>query len=218
MNGPQDLGGAHGFGPLPLEENEPLFHDDWERRVLALTLAMGASGSWNIDASRHARERTPPAEYLSSSYYRIWFEGLVRLIEETGLASTDEIASGRMTEPPKRVKRVLKEADVAAVLAKGGPADRSTETKAQFAVGDRVRARVMNPKGHTRLPRYVRGHTGTIERIHGCHVFPDSAAHGLGDDPQWLYGVVFDAGEVWGEARGGDTLHIDLWEPYLERL
>ncbi|MCB1481052.1 MAG: nitrile hydratase subunit beta [Rhodobiaceae bacterium] len=218
MNGPQDLGGAQGFGPLPLEENEPLFHAAWERRVLAMTLAMGASGTWNIDTSRHARERIPPAEYLSSSYYRIWFEGLVRLLKEHGLASDNEITSGHMTEPPVLVKRVLKEVDVAAVLARGSAVDRQTDTAPRFAPGDRVRARVMNPSGHTRLPRYVRGHSGTIERIHGCHVFPDSAAHGLDEDPQWLYGVVFDASEIWGEARSRDSLHIDMWEPYLERI
>ena len=218
MNGPHDLGGAQGFGPLPLEDNEPLFHDAWERRAFAVTLAMGATGTWNIDTSRHARERIPPAEYLSSSYYRIWFEGLVRLLEETGLATGDEIASGEMTEPPAPVKRVLGNADVAAVLARGAPVDRITDTAPQFAVGDRVRARVMNPAGHTRLPRYVRGHAGIIERIHGCHVFPDASAHGLGEDPHWLYGVTFEAGEIWGEARSRDTLHIDMWEPYLERI
>ncbi|MCC0015538.1 MAG: nitrile hydratase subunit beta [Rhodobiaceae bacterium] len=217
MNGPHDLGGAHGFGVLPLEDNEPLFHAAWERRAFAVTLAMGATGSWNIDMSRYARERTPPAEYLASSYYRLWFEGLVRLLEECGLATRDEIALGRMRRPSAPVKRVLKAEDVAKVLARGGPVERDTQTAPAFAVGDRVRARVMNPHGHTRLPRYVRGHLGTIERIHGCHVFPDTNAAREGECPHWLYGVVFDAGEVWGEARAGDSLHLDLWEPYLER-
>ena len=217
MNGPQDLGGAHGFGPLPLEDNEPLFHAEWERRAFALTLAMGATGSWNLDMSRHARERIPPAEYLSSSYYRIWFQGLCRLLEENGLAGADEIASGQAEHPPAQIKRVLEAGNVAKVLSSGGPVDRETETQPQFSVGARVRARLTNPKGHTRLPRYVRGHLGTVEHIHGCHIYPDSHAHGLGEDPHWLYGVAFDAGAIWGEERTGDTLHIDLWEPYLER-
>lgn len=217
MNGPQDLGGMHGFGPLPLEDHEPLFHADWERGVLAMTLAMGATGVWNIDIMRHARERTPPAEYLSSSYYRIWFEGLARGIEEAGLATVSEIASGRPETPPATLPRILHKDDVPAVLARGGPANRQPSAPAAFKVGDRVRARIMNPPGHTRLPRYVRGHTGTIERIHGCHVFPDSNAHRLGEDPHWLYGVAFDAGDIWGDDRGGDSLHLDLWEPYLER-
>jgi len=217
MNGPHDLGGAQGFGPLPLEDDEPLFHAGWERRAFAVTLAMGATGAWNLDMSRHARERIPPAEYLSSSYYRIWFEGLVRLLRENGLASDGEIVSGHMRMPPAAVKRVLQASDVAKTLARGGPVDRETECRPRFAVGDSVRARVMNPAGHTRLPRYVRGHTGTIERIHGCHVFPDSNAHGLGEDPHWLYGVTFDAAAIWGDGRAGDSLHLDMWEPYLER-
>ncbi|MFN0264716.1 nitrile hydratase subunit beta [Tepidamorphus sp. 3E244] len=217
MNGPHDLGGADGFGPLPLEDNEPLFHGEWEKRVLALTLAMGATGAWNLDMSRHARERTPPAQYLSSSYYQIWFEGLTRLMRERGLATPEELATGKASQPPAQLKRVLKADDVARVLAAGGPCDRETSTRPVYAVGDIVRAALVNPKGHTRLPRYVRGHTGVIERVHGCHVFPDANAHGEGEQPQWLYGVSFDAGAIFGPGRAGDTIHVDMWEPYLER-
>ncbi|HEX9790457.1 MAG TPA: hypothetical protein VGA60_07330 [Kiloniellales bacterium] len=85
MNGVHDLGGMDGHGPIAYEVDEPVFHAEWERRVFAMTIAMGFYGAWNIDSSRHARERTPAAEYLSSSYYEIWLGGLERLLDESGL-------------------------------------------------------------------------------------------------------------------------------------
>ncbi|MGH6819858.1 MAG: nitrile hydratase subunit beta [Methylocella sp.] len=217
MNGPQDMGGQTGFGPVVPEADEPVFHADWERRVLAFTVAMGATGSWSIDAARHAREKIPALKYWSSSYYEIWFEGLKHLLMERGLLTEGEIASGRTQTAAKPVKRVLKAGEVLTILAKGGPASRASDAKARFQPGNRVRARNINPEGHTRLPRYARGKTGEIVAVHGAHVFPDSAAHGLGDDPQWLYTVRFSARELWGRDTP-DNIHIDLWEPYLESV
>ena len=214
MNGPQDMGGQAGFGPIVPEKDGPMFHAEWERRVLALTLAIGGTGSWNIDSSRHAREKIPALKYWSSTYYEIWFEALTRLMIEHGLISSAEAASGQMQMPAKSVKRVLKAEMVPATLAKGGPASRPSTRRQLFAVGDRVRARNAHPEGHTRLPRYARGKTGEIVRVHGTHVFPDSSAHGIGDDPQWLYTVRFSARELWGSGSP-DHVHIDLWEPYL---
>jgi nitrile hydratase beta subunit len=219
MNGPHDLGGQMGFGPISPEPDEPVFHTEWERRAFAVTLAMGATRQWNIDTSRHARENIPPAQYLSSSYYEIWFEGLVRLLTSRGLASPEEISTGIMSEPPKPVAGKLMAKDVASVLARGGPANRPAQSPAHFAIGDHVRTRNIHPVGHTRLPRYLRGHVGEIVAVHGTHVFTDSSAHGKGDDPQWLYAVRFSAREVWGnDARPGDTISADLWEPYLDPI
>lgn len=215
MNGPQDMGGMMGFGPVAPEPDEPWFHAAWERRAFALTLAMGTTGSWNIDASRHARETLPPLTYWSSSYYEIWLEGLIKLMGERGLVSAEEVCTGKSTEPPRGVARVLKADMVAGVLAKGGPANRAAPAPARFKTGDKIRTRNIHPQGHTRLPRYARGHPGEIAGVHGCHVFPDSAAHGRGDDPQWLYAVKFAARELWGQDTP-DSIHIDLWEPYLE--
>lgn len=215
MNGPQDMGGMMGFGRVAPEPDEPWFHAGWERRAFALTLAMGATGSWNIDASRHARETLPPLTYWSSSYYEIWLEGLIKLMDERGLVSAEEVRTGKSAQPARPVTRVLRAGMVEGVLARGGPADRPPPAPARFKPGDKIRARNIHPQGHTRLPRYARGHPGEIVRVHGCHVFPDSSAHGKGDDPQWLYGVKFSARELWGhETR--DSIHIDLWEPYLE--
>jgi nitrile hydratase subunit beta len=217
MNGAQDLGGMMGFGPVGPEEDEPVFHADWERRAFALVLAMGATGAWNLDVSRHARESLDPARYLSSTYYQIWLDGLARLLREAELATVDELATGRTAAPPRPLKRVLAAADVDRALTTGAPTHREPQGAARFRAGDIVRARNLHPFGHTRLPRYVRGRTGEIARVNGAHVFPDSHAHGLGEDPQWLYTVRFTARELWGENRNGaDAVHADLWEPYLE--
>jgi nitrile hydratase len=217
MNGAQDLGGMMGFGPIAPEMDEPLFHAAWEKRALAVTLAMGATATWTIDTSRHARESLPPAEYLSASYYEIWTKGVERLVVAHGLATRDEIAAGRMMAPPAPVKRVLKAADVPAVLARGGPCDRPATAPARFQVGDRVRTKVMHPTTHTRLPRYCRGATGTIIHVHGTHVFPDTNAHGRGENPAWLYGVAFDGRDLWGpDSDPTVKVHVDLFEPYLD--
>jgi nitrile hydratase subunit beta len=217
MNGAQDLGGMMGFGPIGVEPNEPWFHAPWERRAFGLTLAMGGTGSWTIDASRHARERLPPAEYLSSSYYEIWTKGVEKLVVETGLVSADELRAGRSFAPPAPIKRVIKADDVAPMLARGGPATRPAEQPARFQVGDLVRTRNLNPTGHTRLPRYARGKQGVVELVHGTHVFPDSNAHGQGENPQWLYTIRFTGREVWGETADPTLLlSIDAWESYLE--
>lgn len=219
MNGAQDLGGQMGFGPIELEENEPNFHGKWEERAFAITLAMGATGSWTLDTSRFARESLPPAIYLGTSYYEIWTRGLEKLCLQAGLISEDELASGHKIQPPSPVKRVLQAEDVAATLAKGGPVDRPETAPAAFKVGDRIRTKVMHPEGHTRLPRYARGCEGVIEAVHGVHVFPDTNARGDGEQPTWLYGVAFKGTNVWGpDSDPKVSLRLDLWEPYLDRL
>ena len=217
MNGAQDLGGMHGFGPVRQDADDEKFHAEWERRVFGLTLAMGGSGAWNIDMSRHARERLHPAAYLASSYYQIWLAGLETLLQETGIVSADELASGRASQGGTRPPRVLKAGDVAAVLARGGPVDRTPAAPALFGAGDRVRARLINPRHHTRLPRYIRGRPGVIERVHGCFVFPDTRAHGQGECPQWCYAVRFAGQDLWGpDAEPGTAVLADCWESYLE--
>jgi nitrile hydratase beta subunit len=217
MNGAQDLGGQMGFGPIDLVPDEPWFHAPWERRAFGLTLAMGATGTWNIDMSRHARESLHPADYLSSSYYEIWTKGLEKLLLRNGFVAPEEIETGRALIEPVPVKRVLEAKDVPSVLATGGPADRPAEHPARFAIGDMVVTRNQHPAGHTRLPRYARAKHGLIERVHGVFVFPDSNAHGQGENPQWLYTVRFSGPELWGEeADPALVVSIDAWESYLE--
>ena len=216
MNGPHDLGGAHGFGPVIAEDNEPVFHTDWEKTAFALVLALGYTGAWHIDDSRHAREHMPPADYLASSYYEIWFAGLQRLLIERGLVSEAEIDAGKSLSPPAPLTAVPAE-DVMEKLMADGSYERPAPAPAGFKAGDPVRARVMNPAGHTRLPRYVRGRTGTIAAVRGCHVFPDAHCGTDTEDPRWLYSVSFAAEAVWGpQGRAGNEIRLDLWEPYLE--
>lgn len=209
-----DLGGRTGFGAVQPEPEGELFHADWEPRALALVLAMGATGSWNIDASRAVRETLP--HYLQLSYYRIWLAALERLMIERGQLFEDEIAQGRMLHAPAPVKRVLHAAEVAAVLARGSPTERPAAAPARFAIGQAVRMRAGRVDHHTRLPGYVQGRCGTIERLHGAHVFADSNAQGAGEAPQWLYTVVFEEAELWGSRAQQLSVSVDAWESYLE--
>ena len=205
-----------GFGPVDPEPNEPIFHGDWEGRVLGLTLCAGVLGKWNLDESRHARENRHPADYYSSSYYEIWIKGLERLLVRHDLVSADELAAGRSLESVDPPARILDAKRVPRTLASGGPVDREPTQSANFAVGDAVVAREMNPTGHTRLPRYTRGKRGVIESVAGCHIFPDSNAQGLGEQPQWLYTVAFAGTELWGpDSDPTLSVTIDAWEPYL---
>lgn len=217
MNGPQDVGGRHGFGVVVPEDERVRFHADWEKRVLGVTLAAGALGYWNIDASRHTRESLPPAVYYNASYYEIWLRALEALLECAGEISRGELQAGHARAPGLRTERCLRAGSVPAMLSAGGPSSRPGPEPA-FATGDRVRTRNHQPAGHTRLPGYARGRTGVITAVHGSHVFPDTNAHFEGEDPCPLYTVCFEAEELFG--AGADptlSVSIDAWEPYLER-
>lgn len=215
MNGAQDLGGMMGFGAVRPERDEPVFHADWERHAFALTLAAGFTGQWNIDAARSARESIPPARYLASSYYEIWLDALERMLLARNMISADELAAGRALAPARQGIRAVPASEVPALLLRGGPSARPALQPARFAPGEAVRARVLHPTHHTRLPRYLRGKRGVILREHGAHVFPDAHAQGMGESPQWLYTVRFEASEVWGPDTTAASVCADLWESYL---
>ncbi len=210
-----DVGGMTQFGSVNPDSNEPLFHADWERRVLGLTLAAGGTGSWSIDQGRHARETLPKEFYWSAGYYAIWFEGLVKLLRERGMITEGELRFGKMKVPAVPVKRVLTKDMVAGVLAKGSPYDRPPQSSALFAVDDAVKTKDIPESAHTRLPTYARLKRGVIERVHGAHVFADSSGTGKGENPQWLYSVKFSAEELFGKPSR-DYVYLDLWEPYLD--
>ncbi len=216
MNGVHDMGGMHGMGPIVREEHEPVFHHEWERRAFAITMAAGFLGEWNIDMSRHARERMDAAAYLAASYYERWLWGLELLLVERGLLTRQEVESGRARRTSAAL-RVLRAADVGKVLLKGGPARLPDEVPPRFNAGARVVARNIHPTGHTRLPRYARGKRGVIDRDHGVFIFADASASGQGPKPQHLYSVRFAARELWGaEASERDAIYLDLWDDHLD--
>lgn len=216
MNGPQDLGGQMGFGPVAPEPDEPTFHADWERRALGVVLAAGAMGHWSIDESRHARESLNPADYYASTYYEIWIKALETLLVRHGFVSPEELRKGRVLGTGTAPRRVLRADKVAAALSGGSPYDRPVDSPPRFQAGERVRTRVMYPEGHTRLPRYARGKLGRVEAARGGFVLADASAHGA-DTPEQLYTVVFDARELWGrDADPSLRVSIDAWESYLE--
>jgi nitrile hydratase subunit beta len=210
------MGGMHGFGKVEREPNEPVFHSDWEGRTLAITRAMGYTGVWTIDQTRAGIEELPPDIYLTSSYYRKWALRLEKLVVAMGLAGADELAAGHALRAGKALKRKLAAADVPNTLSRGSFA-RPTQAAARFKPGDRVRTRNIHPPTHTRLPRYARGRVGVVEALRGCHVFPDTVAIGKGEDPQWLYTVLFEGRELWGDnAEPSLKVSIEAFEPYLE--
>ena len=220
MNGAHDLGGMHGLGPIrpEAETEEPVFHAAWEKRVFGLNLAVGALGKWNIDMSRHARERQHPVDYLRNSYYENWFAGLEKLLVETGLVTEEELESGKAQRPKDEdtTEGVLKAEDVPMVLARGAPTTMVIDDPPQFQVGDKVRVVNRHPTGHTREPGYVRGRLGVIHAHEGAHVFPDRNAEGT-KEGQHLYRVRFESAELWGEhANTRSAVYVDLWEEYLE--
>ncbi len=216
MDGIHDMGGMHGFGKVEPEPDEPVFHAPWEGRTMALNRALGYTGIWTIDQTRYGIERLPPDVYLNSSYYRKWALRLENLLIEKELIGSDELKAGHALRPGKQLKRKLAAADVPNTLSRGS-FTRPARSTARFKPGDRVRTRNIHPATHTRLPRYARDRVGVVEAIRGCHVFPDTAAQGKGDDPQWLYTVLFDGRELWG--RDSDPtlkVSIEAFEPYLD--
>ena len=218
MNGVHDMGGMHGMGPIQVEKNEPVFHERWEARTYVLTRAIGAWRKWNIDTGRYGIEVIPPADYLRMSYYEKWFVRTVELLVKTGLVSRTEVESGKpdpgsaKSTPPLTVERVP-----AVALNRNIASAHDPAILPRFKVGQQIRAKNINPIGHTRLPRYARGKSGIVHLDHGVYVFPDTSAHGLGDHRQHVYSVRFAARELWGaQASLHDFVYLDMWDDYLE--
>lgn len=214
-----DMGGVHGYGPIPLEENEPVFHETWEGRVLGLMMTASAHLKGNIDNTRSESEMMPPEKYLNYAYYERWFVRMEKACQTKGLVTAEELNEVWVGNdlPENKVADPLSPDDVRRNFKAGRNYNRQIDTPAQFAVGETVRARNINPIGHTRLPRYARGKVGVITGEHGGQIFPDTNATFSGEGPERLYTVRFTATELWGpDANPNDTVCIDLWELYLE--
>jgi nitrile hydratase len=217
MNGVHDMGGMQDMGPIQYEANELVFHEPWEGRVYALNRALRAWNKWNLDASRLEIELLPPVEYLRMSYYERWLATMSSLAVKHGLITQAEFESGKPAPGSVKATPPLTAAMSSCFLNRSIGSSRDHRVAPQFQVGQRVRARNLNPTGHTRLPRYARGKVGTIERDHGVYVFADTMAHFLGEKRQHVYSVRFAARELWGEkASARDSVHLDMWDDYLE--
>jgi nitrile hydratase len=216
------MGGMHGFGPVVREENEPVFHADWERTVYGMQRALRARGIINIDESRHGIERMPPAEYLAASYYERWLASLERNLADKGIVSPEELEARMvlLREHPETASPERDDPELLALLTT--PSDARKEYQREgvgthFGVGSRVVTRNVHPIGHTRLPRYARGKRGTVHAVRGYYVFPDSNAHRRGEQAQPMYTVSFEGNELWGPStEPRERVYIDLWESYLE--
>jgi nitrile hydratase beta subunit len=216
MNGVHDLGGMQDMGPVRHETNEPVFHAQWEARMYALNRAMRAWGKVNLDAWRHDIELLPPADYLRLSYYEKWLAVLEKQLVQYGFVTNDELASGRAAPGSGKAQPALTVAR-ARQITRAIPSSVDPAIHPAFKAGDRVRARNINPAGHTRLPRYARGKTGMIFLDHGVYTFPDTNARYQGEHRQHVYSVRFTARELWGDQSSAlDTVHLDLFEDYLE--
>ena len=217
MNGVHDMGGMQGMGPVHHEKDEPVFHERWEARIYALNRAMRAWRLWNLDTDRHALEVMPAADYLRMSYYERWVTRLENQVVKYGLVTSAEFESGKPADS-NRKSPPLTAAMSDRFVSRGIASAQDPKVAPHFKVGQRVRARLINPVGHTRLPRYARGKMGTVARDHGVYLFPDTNAHFLGEKRQHVYSVRFAARELWGPAASErDFVHLDMWDDYLER-
>jgi nitrile hydratase len=221
MEGVADMGGdTRFFGPLPrIDPDEPAFPHVWEGRAFAVTLlANRAATSSNLHAFRHALDRVPEDEYLAS-YYGRWLAGAEILLTDSGVLAEGAVEARmrvlrgeQVDEPPDP------EPHKPSMETAGGGNMRPVSAPRAFQIGDRVRATSQAAAGHTRLPAYIRGHVGTVTALLPGQVFPDSAAHFIGENPQHVYGIDYDSRDLWGADSERFTLTIDLFEPYLEKV
>lgn len=217
MKGGHDLGGQKEMGPInpEPESQEPVFHTEWERRVFGLTLAAGMLGKWNIDESRHARERQDPLTYVENSYYENWLEGLERLLLEKDLVSIKELGQAAKFSAKGTESVSAPDPEIAQkILSSGAPSMMETDSEPLFRIGVSVLVRVSEAAGHTRAPKYAQGVIGTVVAQLGCHSFPDSNAQGV-HEGKFLYRVAFRGVDLWNHSSTQTEVLIDLWEPYL---
>ena len=219
MDGIADMGGTQGWGPAhPPRGGEPVFAESWQGRAFALALLSVRVSGRNIDAFRHALERLDRAAYLDDGYYGRWLNTAELMLTESAIMapgavnarvrnlSGDDVGEPPMPEPARP--------DYAPT---GQGSLRTVNTAPAFAVGERVRTRNISPPGHTRLPGYLRGHTGVVDLIQPAAVLPDTNAHFRGENPQYVYSVRFGSRELWGADAEPFAVTAELFESYLER-
>ncbi len=221
MDGIHDLGGKHGFGRVEIEVDEPVFHHRWEAKVFAMSGAGSLAGAWyHVDQFRHAIERIEPSAYLTHGYYGRWLGGIETLLVESGIVQTGEITERAMdmgaTAQDLIAARPSSNPDPLGDEPATAGTPRKIDRPPKYKVGDSVITAVEVKAGHTRLPAYARGKSGRVVHWHDAWVYPDTAAHGQGEQPQHLYTIEFSGLELWGADSDPELkVHLDLFEPYL---
>ena len=218
MNGIHDIGGMDNIGPVNIEKDEPVFHDDWERKVYALTLATMGAGIFVTDEVRFVTETIPPSDYLTFKYYEKWLYSLEQLVLQKNVVTREELESGKVMAP--ELTAGVEAAPIERMqygMNNRIPVFVEVDIPPKFMVGDAIIAKNINPLHHTRIPRYIRGRRGVVEMNHGIFLLPDTNAHGGPDKPQHVYNVRFSARELWGEdAPANDCVYIDLFDDYVD--
>jgi nitrile hydratase beta subunit len=216
MDGVHDLGGQQNHGPIAVRDDDAPFHDDWEWRMWAIARAIARPPDWNVDKFRFTRELLQPVEYLARSYFDQWYTAYAAMLLGSGLATVEELSTGASAERAPASLTPMSVADVSKLRNVSMRFDRAYVDAPRFGVGQRVRARLSGSLGHTRLPRYVRGHAGIVRSLNGAHVVPDESAEGR-EAAEPLYTVSFMLADLFLERSGSaDKVSLDLWERYLE--
>jgi len=217
MDSIHDLGGRQGFGAIDVHEAEEAFHEPWEGRLFGLVRAMSRPADWSLDWFRHCRELIEPADYLTRPYYDQWLQAYAAMMVNSGIATVEELASGKAKMPASGLAPPMTASDVDEARKGNGNFEREINEPPLFAVGDIIKVKSDGIPGHTRLPAYARGRRGIVEARHGAHVFPDANAHGEKQAAQ-IYTIGFDMAELWPEAKGRrERVFLNMWEGYLER-
>ena len=218
MDGIHDLGGRHGFGKIDVDEGEVQFHEPYEARVRSMVNAMTQAPDWNIDWFRHCRELIDPTDYLTRPYFDQWVQTYSAMLVNSGWATVEELATGKSAAAVDGLSPPIDAEKARSMVLKARRFDAEISAKAEYAPGDRVLTTTNVTNGHTRLPGYARGQTGTVIAHHGAHIYPDDMAVNE-KRHEHLYTVEFSLATLWPEASDSfDTITLDLWETYLERV
>jgi nitrile hydratase len=194
-----------------------VFQEAWEGRAFALALLSTRLAGWNIDAFRHALERLSRTEYLEDGYFGRWLNAAELICTDSAILAPQAVGARARNLRGEHVPEPPTPQPVRPDYAPSGEGSlRTVDGAPAFAVGERVRAKIVSRAGHSRLPRYVRGHTGVVGLVQPPSVLPDTNAHFQGENPQHVYTVRFDSRELWGAEAEPFTLTIEMFESYLE--
>jgi nitrile hydratase beta subunit len=236
------LGGLEGFpGPLRLEKR--VFVEDWETRIFGIHVAMmGLSNhlgsalprypiadvpsafhdEWTWADLRTCAEEMDPLDYFKLRYYEKWLGAITEFFIDKGYLSEDELATraAELTAPSAPAAGDSAIDDQVREYLQKGDCPRRDVAHPKFAVGARVRIANVPAAAHTRLPGYLRGRVGTVERaFEGDYGYFCQTGDGIGD-PMPVYIVAFSPDELWGERaeEGPMSVYAELFEAYLERI